>query len=86
MVYVISILLFAIGVLFVGYPLFRSQTETSETDLYQLHLQAKKSGSSPSMLEELELDFLTGTISEEEYRELYAKHKAGLKQTDNQQD
>lgn len=71
MVYLVGTVLFIIAALFVGYPLFRPQrnqeagTEQSDATFH-------------SILEELELDYEMGNISEDEFRELDAKYRARL--------
>ena len=77
MIYVISAILLIIGILFVAYPLFRpsrSKVEESES-IKQLYV---KQSTVYSILEELELDYEMGHISDEEYRELDAKYRAEL--------
>ena len=71
MMYVISAILFIGAIAFVGYPFFMhkkediSQSEANKSAIY-------------SMIEELELDYEMGHISDEEYRELDSKYRAEL--------
>ncbi len=77
MVVAISVILLIIGILFVAYPLFRplrSKDEERET-IEQLHV---KQSTIHSILEELEMDYEMGHISDEEYHELDAKYRAQL--------
>lgn len=74
MVLTVSIILLVIGIVFVAYPLFRSvKVRDKENEIgreSESHIKL--------ILEELELDYEMGQISEEEYRELDAKYRAEL--------
>ncbi len=76
MVYFMGVILFLGAALFVGYPLYKSESKTEDTKISREtrvnHAIIR------SMLEELELDFEMGNISEEDYRELDAKYRAEL--------
>ena len=74
--YVVGVILFLGAVLFVGYPLYKVKPQREDSEKNQ-GFQANQA-SIGSMLEELELDFEMGNISEEDYRELDAKYRAEL--------
>ena len=70
---VIIAILFAGAALFVGYPLFKREETRYDTQSLQVNEPAVL-----SMIEELELDFEMGNISEEEYLRLDAQYRAEL--------
>ena len=76
MVYFLSLILFFGAVLFVGYPLYKSESKTEDTKTNRA--TQVNQAIIRSMLEELELDFEMGNISEEDYRELDVKYRAQL--------
>lgn len=70
-------LLVIVTVFFVGYPLFRARARNANNDAKQNPV----TDSQPrirALLEELELDYRMGNISEEDYRELDARYRAEL--------
>ncbi|MBT4512320.1 MAG: c-type cytochrome biogenesis protein CcmI [Chloroflexi bacterium] len=76
MVYLIGVILFLGAALFVGYPLFKAESKKEATETNQ-ETQVNQAVIR-SMLEELELDYEMGNISEEDCRELDAKYRAEL--------
>ena len=72
----IAILLTLLTFAFVSYPLFRkrlrSADEVEDGKLRELHV---KKNNIYSMLKEMEFDFQSGIITEEDYRDLEARYK-----------
>ncbi|MDY6910825.1 MAG: hypothetical protein SVM79_00475 [Chloroflexota bacterium] len=71
MVFVVSAVLFLTAAIFVGYPLFRTETEIPQRS-HNRHETIRMK------IKDLELEFEMGNISIEDYRELDAKYKAEL--------
>jgi DNA repair exonuclease SbcCD ATPase subunit len=72
----IAILLTALTFAFIVYPLFRTKWRSVRSGpsdrLHELH---SRRDTTYSMLKELEFDFQSGILSEDDYRELEAKYK-----------
>ena len=77
MIYAVGAMLFLAGLLFIGYPLFKSG-EAQDNGYQDRHRFASREAALRSLIEELELDFEMGVISEEDYRELDAKYRREL--------
>ena len=76
MIVFIAILLTMLTFAFIAYPLFRRSPvyAYSDEDEKSQELQSKRD-TSYSMLKELEFDFQSGLLSEEDYRDLEARYK-----------
>ncbi len=72
----IAILLTVLTFVFIAYPLFKQRlwsVDSSENEeLQELH---SKRDTTYSMLKELEFDFQSGILTEEDYRDLEARYK-----------
>lgn len=72
----IAILLTVLTFAFITYPFFRQRVRSADSSddekLQELH---SKRNTAYSMLKELEFDFQSGILTEEDYRELEARYK-----------
>jgi len=77
MIFLIGAILVIATVIFVGYPLLRPKKVSEQENDEHQELLAKRSALN-LLIEELELDFEMGNISEEEYRRLDRKYREAL--------
>ncbi|MFC2020651.1 zinc ribbon domain-containing protein [Chloroflexota bacterium] len=88
MIYFITLLLAVATFIFIAYPLFKRRLliEDSVDDEKSRELSSKR-GTTYSMLKELEFDFQSGILTEEDYKDLEARYKKKaisiLKDADN---
>jgi ribosomal protein S27AE len=76
MIIFVAVLLTVLTVAFVGYPFFRQGSPSSDSaeDKKLRELRSKRD-TTYSMLKELEFDFQSGILTDEDYRDLEARYK-----------
>jgi hypothetical protein len=72
----VVVLLTVLVVAFVGYPLFKRKPQVVNLAEDKLEERYSKRDAAYTVLKELEFDYQSGILSEDDYRELEAKYKS----------